>query len=124
MFIALAIVCGLTASCSEERTEAEVDWRLTSSPDGRELSIRAEYGGSSCTEFKRWDVSESGADVTVRATVEFFGDSCTSDLVYESASIVLDEPLGDRQLLGCRPVSAATAGSNRSDASNCRDVAE
>lgn len=121
--VAVLTVCACATGCAEYRTEAEVDWSLASPPVGREVDVRAEFGGSSCSEFKDWDVAETSSSVTIRATVEFFGNECTADLVVEPMSIVLDEPLGDRRLLGCRPESAVTAGSNRRTVDDCRETA-
>lgn len=121
--VAVVAVCACATGCTEDRTEAEVDWSLASPPVGREVNVRAEFGGSSCSEFKDWDVAETSSSVTIRATAEFFGNECTADLVVEPMSIVLDEPLGDRRLLGCRPESVVTAGSNRPTVDDCRETA-
>jgi hypothetical protein len=121
--VAVMTVCACATGCTEDRTEAEVDWSLSSPPVGREVNVRAEFGGSSCSEFKDWDVAETSTSVTIRATAEFFGNECTADLVVEPMSIVLDEPLGDRRLLGCRPESVVTAGSNRPTVDDCRETA-
>ncbi len=125
VLVAVLVLCVSASACAKasDRTEAEVNWILVSLNGDRELDLQAEFGGSSCSEFKRWDVTEDSDSVTIRATAEFFGDSCTSDLVFEPTSIVLDEPLGDRRLLGCRPDSPATAGSNRAPIDDCRQTA-
>lgn len=72
--VAVLTVCACATGCTEDRTEAEVDWSLASPPTGREVNVRAEFGGSSCSEFKDWDVAESSSSVTIRATAEFFGN--------------------------------------------------
>lgn len=75
--VAVLTVCACATGCAEDRTEAEVDWSLASPPVGREVDVRAEFGGSSCSEFKDWDVAETSSSVTIRATVEYFGNECT-----------------------------------------------
>jgi hypothetical protein len=84
--------------------------------------VRVRSRGSPCSEFKDWDVAETSGSVTIRATAEFFGNECTADSVVEPMSVVLDEPLGDRRLLGCRPESVVTAGSNRPAIDDCRET--
>lgn len=83
--------------------ERRVRWELTAVPDGALLKLRAVFGGSSCTEFDEWKVDESDTQVDVGASALFESEDCTADEVFEPHSVVLNEPLGDRRLVGCDP---------------------
>lgn len=106
MFRVVLVVtsCLLAAACG--KAEVVVPWRLSEAPSGDELSLVAEYAGSSCTSFREWRVSESESRVTIEAIVERAEGGCTDDLVTEAGVVQLEAPLGQRQLAGCRPGSA------------------
>ena len=80
--------------------EAEV-WELAgSSPDGRLLTLEANGGG--CSDFQGWVSEEDDASVHVEARWEHRGDeACDLMLQVEQITLLLEEPLGDRQLTGC-----------------------
>ncbi len=92
------------AACGEGGQDRQVEWALVEEPVGKTFRIRAEFGGSSCTDFKEWEVEESAGQVEVRAIVTFSGaEDCTADLVTEPYTLRLAEPLAERELLGCAP---------------------
>ena len=101
--VVLLAACSVVGLGGETRP---VPWKLTE-VSGNELAVEAQYGGSSCTEFDQWRVDESNAEVKLLAMVRFDdGDgACTDDLVYETGSVRLDAPLGDRRLTGCDPTA-------------------
>ena len=101
--VLIAVVCGvaLWITLDGGDDETTVRWTLTSSPDRNRLELRAEYGGSSCSRFGSWTVDEADDEVAIRATAFIEGGDCTSDLVFEPHTVVLDQPLGDRRLVGC-----------------------
>lgn len=100
---ALIMVAVLSAACSSSSVE-QAPWVLTEEPSGSNLQVRAVFGGSSCTSFQEWRVTESSELVEIEAIYERSGGSeCTADEVYEDERINLDEPLADRALEGCRP---------------------
>lgn len=109
-----AVGCSLvlTASCGSEppatdglvpKEVRQVTWALPREADGRSIQVVAEYGGSTCTRFDRWEVDEAADAVEVRAYVEFELGACTDDLVGTPHTVELEEPLGDRPLSGCNP---------------------
>ncbi len=96
------------AACGEDDSAAagdrEVEWALVEEPVENTYKLRARFGGSSCTEFKDWEVKEATDEVEVLAIVTFSGASeCTADDVYESFELRLSEALGERELAGCEP---------------------
>lgn len=93
----------LAAGCGGGRTEKRVRWSLTAEPAGAALEVQAVFGGSSCSEFKDWDVKETDEEVDIRASALFEDGDCTADEVYEPHAVTLDAPLGDRRLVGCDP---------------------
>lgn len=92
-----------------------VPWRLTAEPEGSTIELRAEFGGSSCSDFDRWRVDESASEVEIHATARFEDGDCTADQVFEAHTVLLDAPLGERRLTGC-------LGSDAN--ADCRLVAE
>lgn len=88
-------------------SDRPVEWALTAEPDGKTIAVRAEFGGSSCTDFDEWQVEESSTEVEVTAVVSFSGAAdCTADLVFEPFVVRLAAPLGNRRLVGCDPDDA------------------
>ncbi len=97
--ILLATACGAGGEHDEQ-----VVWALVEEPVGTTYELGAAFGGSSCTEFREWEVEEGSTEVEVRAIVTFSGEAdCTADLVYEPYTLRLATPLGQRELLGCDP---------------------
>ena len=111
--LAALVVAMVATACTSSSIE-QAPWMLTEEPAGRELHVRAEFGGSSCTSFHEWRVTESADTVEIEALYERSGAAdCTADLVFEDETITLDQPLEGRTLLGCGP--------DRSDV-DCRRV--
>jgi hypothetical protein len=79
-------------------------WQLLETPNGTTLKLYVAVGNS-CDSFERVDVEETGNAVTIRSysrqTLD--GDGCTDQLFHEQISVELEQPLGDRALLGCAP---------------------
>lgn len=113
MRLGVLVVAVLATACTSSSIQ-QAPWDLTEDPSGNELNVRAEFGGSSCTSFHEWRVTESSAAVQIEALYQRSDAAeCTADLVFEDETILLDQPLDGRTLLGCRP--------DRSDA-DCRRV--
>ena len=103
--LVLLVACSPGALGAKTRP---VQWQL-SNVNGNELAVEAQFGGSSCTEFDQWQAEESATEVNVLALVHFFDGGCTDDLVYETGTVRLDAPLGDRRLTGCDPTAPDAA---------------
>lgn len=94
----------MAAACGGGGSDRPVKWALTAEPDGSTVRVRAEFGGSSCTDFNEWQVEETSTEVEVTAVVTFSGaGDCTADGVTESYTVGLADPLGNRRLVGCDP---------------------
>jgi hypothetical protein len=101
-FAVALIVVLLVVGCSTWTTE-QAQWTLIEESTGEVLHVRAEFGGSSCTRFKQWQIEETLTSVEIVAVIERSdAEDCTTDLVSEEEIIKLDAPLGDRTLTGCR----------------------
>jgi hypothetical protein len=106
LVVIVALVGLLASACSGWR-ETSHDWALTAI-DGSTLSIVVAVGSGSCNRFERVVVEETPEDVTLTAVVgdkivNPFGGGCTDDLNVEFVDVSLEEPLGERRLLGCMP---------------------
>lgn len=100
----------VVGGCGGDSHDEQVRWRLTGQPNGTAVELPAEFGGSSCSEFERWTVEESGSTVEVRAFAKFSdAPDCTADQVFEPHTVRLADPLGDRRLAGCDPDNADAA---------------
>lgn len=103
----------LLAACGEstivDRAGGSVDdtgWTLEgSSPDGQHLLVSALFGGvaSGCARFEGWEVTELDDVVEINARLwqQHAPSECTDEGVVEVLQVDLDQPLGDRQLVGC-----------------------
>ena len=83
-----------------------VDWDATSVTDASvELTYFVNDPGCSLA-LDRVEVDETSSDVTVRVVVGYAGDdgaACPTAYAPRTTTVALSAPLGDRQLLGCRP---------------------
>lgn len=114
--LAVAFAAGaLVWTVLQDDEATRVPWRLTAEPTGSTIELRAEFGGSSCSEFDRWRVDESASEVEIQATARFEDGDCTADEVFETHSVLLDAPLDGRRLTGC-------LGSDTN--AHCREVAQ
>jgi outer membrane protein assembly factor BamB len=88
---------------SGDELEGEPDqwWLVDATPDRQLLELTTRGGG--CSEFAGW-VSETNDDrVRVEARWEHAeADDCPAVLRTDTLVLDLDEPLGDRDLVGCR----------------------
>lgn len=101
---AAALLGAVLAGCGGSPHDEAIEWRLAGEPQGSTVEVTAYFGGSSCTDFKEWTVDESSTEVEVRAIVTFSGaGDCTADMVGETKTVRLAEPLGSRRLAGCDP---------------------
>ncbi len=81
-------------------------WQLDAmSIDGTTLTVSTNFGGvaSGCTRFEEWTWSESDdrVDIEARLWQAIAPQACTSDGAFESLTIQLEQPLGNRDLTGC-----------------------
>jgi hypothetical protein len=79
-------------------------WRLSEPPDGRRLEVGIAVGNS-CDSFERIEVTETETSVTVQtfSRKDNSRQGCDDILLHHEETVELDEPLGDRELLGCAP---------------------
>lgn len=79
-------------------------WQLLEAPMGTTLKLDIAVGNS-CDAFERVDVEETEDAVTIRSYSRqtLGGGGCEDLLIHEQVSVELEEPLGDRDLLGCAP---------------------
>jgi hypothetical protein len=82
---------------------SRAEWVLTEEPVGNVLNVQIAVGNS-CMQLDRVNVHESPDVVNVSAYVVTKGsEACNDILQIERRRIELDEPLGDRELVGCDP---------------------
>ena len=68
------------------------------------IPISVRLGSSSCNRLERVTTTETDEDVTIVATVrrvEGGSGGCTDDVGAEAVDVVLERPLGARELRGC-----------------------
>ncbi len=112
-----------TSKPSGNYRNQRVEWFLRSiSDDGRTLRFTYQMSGvaSRCEKEGTPSVGQSSDRVVVMANKWVTRDrdrACTEELAYVKAKVLLDEPLGDRALVGCRPRK-----DERSEDKVCRDL--
>ena len=135
-FFVLALM--MLAACSSEASrvadnptptpsggyrDESVEWFLRAiSDDGKTIEFTYQMSGvaSGCQREGKPSVEQSGDRVVVSAHKSVTLDrarACTEELAYVKASVKLDEPLGERALVGCRP-----GKTERSEDEICRDL--
>lgn len=107
------VVAALVSSCSFW-TDGAHDWAVIGVNESSLLIIVA-VGSGSCDRFERLVIEESAEEVNITAVVEtkstsLLGQSCDMDMNFEYVDLTLEEPLGDRALLGCAPGGADGMG--------------
>jgi len=106
-FLAITVTVGCTSSSSPTGTSpsiSAVHWELNEAPTGAQLRITGYIGSSSCDSFDRIEVQESDSAVDVQVLVKSNGNAgCTADMRMQAITVELDEPLGVRELTGCKP---------------------
>ena len=80
-----------------------VDADVTVLPDDR--TVRSEFSTNTCGRPLRLEIEETGSKVRVRTLVdqEWFLASCDDVAVPHALEKVLEQPLGDRELVVVRP---------------------
>lgn len=124
VFAALALVaCGGDGVDTDERENVATEWYLRSiDPDGRTVQLVYTMSGvaSGCEREASASVEQTADKVVVTAYKSVSLDTnraCTEEFAYIEESVTLDEPLGDRPLVGCRPGKVDT-----SEDEICRDL--
>jgi len=129
--VALALAaCGTDTSGTptptagdDERRDVATEWYLRSiSDDGRTINLVYTMSGvASGCERKGSARAEEASDKVVLIAYKSVtlgrNRACTQELAYVEDSVVLDQPLGDRALVGCRP-----GRSDPSEDAVCRDL--
>ncbi len=100
----LLVGCGIGGTNSGSASNAE--WTLEGvSPDRQHLVVSTLFGGvaSGCSRFEGWEVKESEGAVEINARLwqKSAPSGCTDEGVVEYAQVDLEQPLGDRELIGC-----------------------
>lgn len=102
--VALIPIAGavLAASCTGNEV-GRSEWALIGvSDDERQVRVSVFSGLSSCMGFDRVEVTEREDVVEIEGYAWHDGsDVCTDDFTGEPVIVELDDPLGDRDLVGC-----------------------
>ena len=126
--VAALLVLALTgAGCGDgggggERVDAP--WFVVGTRRADVLILDVGIGSSSCNDLHGFEAIESEDSVEIHAyvTVDEGGD-CTADYDVLTIDLQLDDPLGQRRIVGCRPEGPLTAGFARptgaADAGHC-----
>ena len=101
---AVALSACLLTSCGLFPTEVPAEWVLRTRPEGSSLVLRVAVG-LPCNQLQPVEADETASTVTVNATVQLSDEPCDSMFVTEEVEVTLDQPLGDRTLLGCEAPS-------------------
>lgn len=120
--VAVAVAAAL-AGCGEAAPEnRRAEWVLAEErPD--ELRVAVFVGGSTCTDYDRVEVVETGDEVRVEAFVwRDDAGACSEDFGWLETPVPLEEPLGDRVLLGCADDEVEVRGWDRPPGSDCREL--
>lgn len=109
--ICLAVVAVAVAGCGAGSIDlggsvGPNDWHLVEvAPDDRTLLVTSTYGGvaSDCARWEDWVVDATSERLSIEARLwrRRLPSGCTDDGAARSLRVVLDEPLGDRELVGC-----------------------
>ena len=125
-FLPLTVVlpCVFVTSCGGDGGTLQSDWWLSEIPSGNEVPVVVYTASSSCNDFDRVEVDETADEVTIRAYVDFTGDTdCTADYTWHPAPVELDAPLGTRVLRGCTaPEDGLRAADLQHDDVDCRTL--
>ncbi|TGJ94877.1 hypothetical protein DLJ96_17750 [Actinotalea fermentans ATCC 43279 = JCM 9966 = DSM 3133] len=103
--VAGAVVCavgsGTLVGCGlGTPPRQQVEWILVSE-EGASLDLGVYAGGSTCTDADGIEVEEGARRVEVRAFVQRTRGACSEDFGVRLTTVELEEPLGDRTLVGC-----------------------
>ena len=105
------------------------EWHLTGvSPDERIMHVTTSFGGvaSDCNRWDRWEVAELDDRVVIAARLWQDPDAvvCTDEGHQRDRYIQLDEPLGDRELIGCQHDDCRTGPLDHSAPGGAVDAAD
>lgn len=95
--LGVAVLAGCEAG---EPQRLRVEWVLLAQ-DGPDLEVAVFAGGSTCIDVDEVEVDESTEAVEVRAFVQRTRGACSEDFGVRPTTVELEEPLGDRELVGC-----------------------
>ncbi|MBD7950834.1 hypothetical protein [Oerskovia rustica] len=95
--LGVAVLAGCEAG---EPQRLRVEWVLLAQ-DGTDLEVAVFAGGSTCIDVDEVEVDESTGTVEVRAFVQRTRGACSEDFGVRPTTVALEEPLGDRELVGC-----------------------
>lgn len=115
--------CGGDGVDTDERENVATEWYLRSiDPDDRTIHLVYTMSGvaSGCEREAAATVEQTADRVIVTAYKSVSLDTnraCTEEFAYIEESVTLDEPLGDRPLVGCRPGKTGA-----SEDAICRDL--
>lgn len=104
--MAVGVVVGAVVLAACGGSVGDTEWTLEGvSPDQQHLVVSTLFGGvaSGCSRFEGWEVEESGEAVEINARLwqQRAPSDCTDEGVVEVLQVDLDQPLGDRELVGC-----------------------
>ncbi|MHA7132504.1 hypothetical protein [Oerskovia turbata] len=122
VFVALGVLGALTLSAcgagDPQRRRAE--WILGVA-DGATLAVGVYAGGSTCVDYDGVEVEEGAEAVEVRAYVWQTEGACSEDFGVKVVEVELDEPLGDRSLVGCAGPEVTVKGWNLPTGADCAE---
>ncbi|MEV7962724.1 hypothetical protein [Oerskovia paurometabola] len=114
--VAVLAGCGLG-----EPQRVRVEWVLLAQ-DGTDLEVAVFAGGSTCIDVDEVEVDESAETVEVRAFVQRTRGACSEDFGVRPTTVALDEPLGDRELVGCAGDAVQVKGWNLAADADCTET--
>lgn len=119
-WLGLASLVAVAAGCgSVERAE----WVMTEPADGTTLQLAVFAGNRSCLDFERVEVvSENASRVEVHGLVRYDGGDCTDDWAAETVTLELQQPLDDRELVGCTDGDLRWRGWSLEPDADCAEV--
>lgn len=114
--VAIFYLALLFSSCSQIKLTS---WELRTQQSGTELHILVARGA--CDDFDSTFVRETHSTVTVSAFIrQGLRSSCVDSIVLEPETVRLNEPLGNRNLLGCNPPgSISISGLQKASDTDC-----
>ncbi|MET4226149.1 hypothetical protein [Oerskovia enterophila] len=123
--LAGALVCavgtGMLVACGAGTPERQrVEWVLVSE-EGTSLDLGVYAGGSTCTDDDGIEVEEGAESVEVRAFVLRTTGTCSEDFGVRLVTVELEEPLGERALVGCGGDAVPVKAWDHPDESGCGD---
>lgn len=106
--VAIALLAFVSASCSAlgGSTGPNEWWLIGTTPDAQQLLITTQFGGvaSGCSRWEDWAIDEAPGQIRVEALVwrQRAPSGCTDDAGTQSLIVELQEPLDERELVGCQ----------------------